>query len=94
MAAGLPVVATRVAGVPEAVEEGTTGTLVAAEDDAALAAALEGVLEDIDLRRAMGKAARAAFERRFAIGIVTDAHLALYETLTKAEKRVVQRVSW
>ena len=79
MAAGLPVVATRVAGVPEAVEHGRTGLLVEPEDATTLAAALDRVLEDVDLRRRMGKAARAEFERRFAIDVVTDAHLKLYE---------------
>jgi glycosyltransferase involved in cell wall biosynthesis len=83
MAAGLPVVATRVAGVPEAVEDGVTGALVPPEDAGALAAALERLLEDIDLRRRMSAAARAAFVERFAIGVVSDAHLALYEELTQ-----------
>ncbi|HVR28262.1 MAG TPA: glycosyltransferase family 4 protein [Thermoanaerobaculia bacterium] len=94
MSAGLPVVATVVAGVPEAVEDGVTGALVAAEDARALGAALERLLEDIDLRRRMGQRAREVFERRFAIDVVADAHLALYEELTRTERRVVQRVSW
>jgi glycosyltransferase involved in cell wall biosynthesis len=95
MAAGLPVVATRVAGVPEAVEEGRTGLLVPPEEDEALAAALEALLEDIDLRRRMGRAARTVFERRFTIDVVTAAHLALYEQITrKQEERAVTRVSW
>jgi glycosyltransferase involved in cell wall biosynthesis len=85
MAAGLPVVATRVAGVPEAVEDGRTGVLVAPENAGPLAAALESLLEDIDLRRRMGVAARQVFARRFAIEVVTEAHLALYrELLTPA----------
>jgi glycosyltransferase involved in cell wall biosynthesis len=95
MAAGLPVVATRVAGVPEAVDDGRTGLLVPPEDVSALAAALDRLLEDLDLRRRMGRAAQAEFERRFTIGVVADAHLALYEKLGRTEDRVVpQRVSW
>ena len=94
MGAGLPVVATRVAGVPEAVDDGVTGLLVDPEDAAALAAALERVLEDVDARRRMGRAARSEFERSFTIGVVTDAHLKLYEELTRVEPRPVQRVSW
>jgi glycosyltransferase involved in cell wall biosynthesis len=82
MGAGLPVVATRVAGVPEAVDHGGTGLLAPPEDAAALAAAIERVLEDIDLRRRMGKAAREEFERRFTIRVVTDAHLKLYSALS------------
>jgi glycosyltransferase involved in cell wall biosynthesis len=94
MGAGLPVVATRVAGVPEAVEHGATGLLAPAEDSAALAAAIERVLEDIDLRRRMGKAAREEFERRFTIRVVADEHLRLYEDLTRTGQRAVRRVSW
>ncbi len=60
----------------------------------ALAAAIERVLEDIDLRRRMGRAAREEFERRFTIGVVTDAHLKLYEEVTRTEPRAVRRVSW
>jgi glycosyltransferase involved in cell wall biosynthesis len=87
-------VATHVAGVPEAVEHGATGLLAPPEDAAALAAALERVLEDIDLRRRMGKAARGEFERRFSIRVVTDAHLKLYDELTRVEPRAVRRGSW
>jgi glycosyltransferase involved in cell wall biosynthesis len=93
MAAGLPVVATRVAGVPEAVDHGATGLLAPPEDAAALAAAIERVLEDIDLRRRMGQAAREEFERRFTIRVVTGAHLKLYEELSRTEKHAVGRVS-
>jgi glycosyltransferase involved in cell wall biosynthesis len=94
MAAGLPVVATRVAGVPEAVEDGVTGVLVEPEDAEGLAAALDAVLEDVDLRRKMGKAARRAFERRYTIDRVAQAHFALYARLERGEDRVVRRVSW
>jgi glycosyltransferase involved in cell wall biosynthesis len=94
MAAGLPVVATRVAGVPEAVDHGATGLLVDPEDAAALATAIERVTEDIDARRRFGKQARDEFERRFTIRVVTDAHLKLYEELIAAPPRPVRKVSW
>jgi len=60
MAAGLPVVATRVGGIPELVVEGPAGTglLVPPRDPQALAAALVRVLEDEVLRRDMGERAR------------------------------------
>src|SRR5207248_10173028 len=51
MAAGTPVVATRVGGLPELVEDGVTGALVAPGDPAALAA---GVLRALDQRERMG----------------------------------------
>jgi glycosyltransferase involved in cell wall biosynthesis len=58
MAAGLPVVASDVGGIPEAVVAGQTGLLVKPGDAAALAEALLRVLSDDGLRRAMGEAAR------------------------------------
>jgi glycosyltransferase involved in cell wall biosynthesis len=93
MAAGLPVVATRVAGVPEAVEHGRTGLLVAPEDAFALSRALDRVLEDVDLRHRMSRAARAEFDRKFAIGVVVDAHLKLYQELVTGDHRALGRVS-
>jgi glycosyltransferase involved in cell wall biosynthesis len=76
------------------VDHGSTGMLVDPEDASALAAALDRVLEDVDVRRRMGKQARAEFDRRFTIGVVADAHLKLYEEVTRVEPRKVQRVSW
>jgi glycosyltransferase involved in cell wall biosynthesis len=60
MAAGTPVVATQVDGLPELVEDGVSGRLVEPGDTAALAVA---VLDVLDQREAMGAAARAAAER-------------------------------
>lgn len=57
-AAGLPVVAQRVAGVPEVVRDGVTGLLTPAGDVAAYAAALLQILTDGDERRRMALAAR------------------------------------
>jgi glycosyltransferase involved in cell wall biosynthesis len=64
MAFSLPVVASHVGGVSEVVEDGVTGALVPPDDPPALAAALEPLLADADLRARHGAAARAAFERR------------------------------
>ena len=63
MACGLPVVATRVGGVPEIVEHGGTGWLVAARDYEDLAGRMHQMLTLHDLRRRMGQAARARMER-------------------------------
>ncbi|HEY6761016.1 MAG TPA: glycosyltransferase family 4 protein [Baekduia sp.] len=60
MAAGTPVVATRVDGLPELVQDGVTGKLVEPGDTAGLAVA---VLEVLEKREEMGAAARAAAER-------------------------------
>ncbi|HEV2677717.1 MAG TPA: glycosyltransferase family 4 protein [Aliidongia sp.] len=58
-AAGLPVVAGRVGGVPSIVVEDETGLLAAEGDEVALAGAVARLLDDPDLRRVMGRNARA-----------------------------------
>lgn len=65
MAAGLPVVATRVGAVPDMIREGVEGTLVDAHDVPALAAALGELVRSGHLRRRMGSAARARAEERY-----------------------------
>jgi glycosyltransferase involved in cell wall biosynthesis len=64
MVAGLPVVTTRVGGIPEMVLDGETGLLVG-DDDSELAAAIGRLLDDADLRHDMGRAARRRAEERF-----------------------------
>lgn len=58
MAAGLPIVATRVGGNPEIVRDGVTGVLVPPDDPAALADAILALLGDAEERRRMSAAAR------------------------------------
>jgi len=73
MAAGLPVVSTRVAGVPEMIQDGVTGRLLDEHDVAGIAAALEGLLEDAGPARQWGEAGRAMMERLFATERTTNA---------------------
>lgn len=65
MATGLPVAATRHGGIPEAVEEGVSGFLVAERDEFALAQALEKIAGDPARYAAMCVAAARAVEDRF-----------------------------
>jgi glycosyltransferase involved in cell wall biosynthesis len=65
MAAGVPVVATRVGGVPYLVDEGVTGDLVAPGDVPGLSERLRAILRDDSRRAAYGAAARLDAERRF-----------------------------
>ena len=66
MAAELPVVATRVGGVPEVVEEGATGWLATAGNDLELADAVLRLAESIPLRKQMGTAGRQRAESMFS----------------------------
>ncbi len=65
MAAGLPVVSTTVSGIPELIEHGVSGWLVAPEDAVALANALQALLAAPALREQIGKAAREKVCKRF-----------------------------
>ena len=67
MALGTPCVATPVTGIPEVIRDGVTGLLVPEHEPAALAAALECVLDDEPLRCTLARAARDLVEREFDI---------------------------
>jgi len=77
--AGVPSVASRVGGVPEAVEDGATGLLVEAGDYGAMAGAIGRLLKDEHLRRTMGQAAAQRAKDRFA----WDAIVGQYEQMMK-----------
>lgn len=78
MATGLPVVATSVGGLSSIVDEGATGRLVAPEDEASLASAVEDLVADSALRQAMGRRARQTALARFGAARMVDEYLALY----------------
>ena len=77
MAAGRPVLASRVGGLAEAVVDGSTGVLVEPEDDEGLARALARLRDDPDLRARFGKAGTA----RIAEGFLPEHMVASYERL-------------
>jgi glycosyltransferase involved in cell wall biosynthesis len=78
MSAGLPVVASRVGGIPEAVVDGETGVLVPTGDPAALAGALRHVLGTPGFASALGAAGRARAERLFSVEAMVSAYRRLY----------------
>lgn len=80
MAAGLPVVATAVGGVPELVRQGETGLLVPAGDRRAFAVSLASLAADPDRRRAMSEAAHSR-ARAFGIDRMVAGYSALFERL-------------
>jgi sugar transferase (PEP-CTERM/EpsH1 system associated) len=79
MACGLPVVATRVGGNPELVDDGVFGTLVPSESPEALAGALSGYICDPDRRREEGAFARRRAEERFSINAMVAGYLSAYD---------------
>jgi glycosyltransferase involved in cell wall biosynthesis len=89
MAHGRPVVATAVGGIPQLVEDGRTGLLVEPGDVVVLRAALERLLGDAELRRRMGRAARARVQRLCSWERVTDETLAAYTAERPRSRRLL-----
>jgi glycosyltransferase involved in cell wall biosynthesis len=77
-AAGLPAVASRIYGITDAVADGETGILHAPGDVPGLSDALERLVSDPPLRRAMGEAARARALRDFSEASITGGLMAFY----------------
>ncbi len=67
MAAGVPVITTRIAGIPELVDDGVSGLLVSPGQEAPLQEAMEALLRDPERRRAMGAAGRATVVAEFDV---------------------------
>jgi glycosyltransferase involved in cell wall biosynthesis len=86
MDASLPIVATRVGGVPDLIDDGVHGRLVPPRDPAALAGAVDAMLADRDAARAMGARARIRRREEFDIAHTVRRTEALYETLLGARR--------
>jgi glycosyltransferase involved in cell wall biosynthesis len=86
MAAGLPVVATRVGGNPEAVGEGEGGLLVPPGDDRALAEAIATLLVNVTLRVRLGHAARRRVDRLFSVNRMLQETETLYRDLMERRR--------
>ena len=90
MASSLPVVATRVGGTPEVVEDGVTGLLVPARSPDALAQAIGELANDPARTVAMGAAGRTRVEGTFNIDRMVDQYAGVYDALacgSRAEQR-------
>ena len=90
MAAGLPVVASKVGGIPEVIEHMVDGWLVAPGDVPAIRVALEILLADSLLRETMGKAAQQRVQRCFSSERVLEQIEETYRELSEAS---IKRVS-
>ncbi len=78
MAAGRPVVAANIGGLPEVVLDGETGLLHPPGEAKALAKRLQALIADPQRRHDLGLAGRARFEREFTVSAMTTRMLAVY----------------
>jgi len=86
MAAGCPVVATNVAGIPEVVVDGKTGFLVPPRDPQALADKIKLLLQDQALRERMGQAGIERVKQHFTIERMVRKYEGLYRKLMEARR--------
>jgi glycosyltransferase involved in cell wall biosynthesis len=94
MAAGVPVVATKVGGNPEVVEEGVTGLLVPPRDPAALADAVGTLLENPGLASRFGTSGRRRVEVHFSLDrMVQDTQRLYFELLQNARRVSLRRMT-
>jgi glycosyltransferase involved in cell wall biosynthesis len=85
MGAGLPVVASRVAGIPEVVDHGNSGLLVDPGKADQLSSALAMLVNDRELRSRLGAAAKAFVTPRFGADGYVDSIVSLYDRLLMAK---------
>ena len=81
MAYGLPVISTRVGGIPEVVVQGETGLLVSPGDVQALAAGISLLLRNPDLCQKLGTNGRRLVEESYLVEPVMEQLYSLYDTL-------------
>ena len=81
MATGLPVIATRVGGNPELIEDGLTGRLVPPEDSETMVRGIVDYFSDPTLARRHGQAARQAVVQRFSLERMIGDYVSLYDNL-------------
>ncbi len=84
--AGVPIIASRAGGIPEAVREGVNGLLVSPGDVAALGQAIARLLRDPDLARRLGRGGRVLMSAEFSIPAMVEGNLAVYRELVGSGK--------
>jgi L-malate glycosyltransferase len=87
LAAGTPVVATKVGGIPGLLDDGETAVLVPPGDVTALSGALEKLLGDEVMRRRLAQAGRELVEQHYSIASVARQYAELYSSLISARTR-------
>jgi glycosyltransferase involved in cell wall biosynthesis len=92
MAVGLPILATRIGGSLEAIEEGVSGVLVEPGQAASLARELGPLLDDAERRSALGQAAAERIVARFSLDAIAPRYMELYQRLIRRELPVLPRL--
>jgi glycosyltransferase involved in cell wall biosynthesis len=85
MAAGLPIIATRVGGIPELVDDGEQGVLVTPGDSEGLAGAIERVIQDPSLRARLGQSARTRARGEFSLSVTVQNYDRVYRQALAAK---------
>jgi len=83
---GTPVIASRIGGIPDIVEDGVSGLLVPAGDPAALAGALRRLIEDPALARRLGEAGRQRVRERFNWDAIVQRWKEVYSAATSGRR--------
>ena len=88
MAASKPVVATRVGGIPQVIQDGENGLLVSPHDPAGLAEATLTLMKDRTLSESVAKEAWRTVEARFSTNVVCQMIIALYDGLLEKKENL------
>lgn len=83
MAAGKPVIATSVGGVPDLVTPAETGWLVPPRDSGSFAEAILELASDLERGRALGRNGRARFEREYTVELMVERYASLLAEVVK-----------
>jgi len=87
MCSGVPVVTTDAGGAPEIIEDGVNGFIVPRGDEESLASRIAELLQNYDLRKEMGAAARETAGKSFDISRTAEAYIELYNELASPARR-------
>ena len=93
MATGIPIVATRVGGNPELIDDGVTGRLVPATNAETMATAILGYFDDPALGRRHGRAARQVAVQRFSLERMVKDYQSLYDGLLRGHNAATLRTA-
>jgi len=80
-AAGVPIIACRAGGMPEAVRDGRNGLLIEPGDGPALVSAIDRLAADAALRRQLGDGGRALIDAEFSVAAMVERNVQVYREL-------------